>query len=105
MLMRPQQYLLHDHWLFIFISHISNNSAHILIYIDFDFYLFIVLGRLLLWVLAFFKIFPMRCVQGSYVSWKIVILFSRSGELMEFEKNAKTDEKLMENIFVNKKML
>ena len=55
MFIRPQQYLLHDHWLFIFISHISINSAHILIYMDFDFYFFIVLGRLLRWVLAFFQ--------------------------------------------------
>ena len=47
-------------------------------------------------------------IQGSYASWKtwkIAILFSRTGKLMKFEKNAKTHGKLMEKIIVNKKML
>ena len=29
-----QQYSLRDHWLFIFISHISSKSANILVYVD-----------------------------------------------------------------------
>ena len=44
--------------------------------------------------------------QGSYAAlktWKIAILFSRPGKLMEFEKNAKTHGKLKEKIFVNKR--
>ena len=48
-----------------------------------------------------------RFRQGSGLrvmkTWEILILFSRPWKFMEFEKNAKTHEKLMEKIFVIKK--